>query len=90
MESEMAITKIGRALFFAYSILSCVLLTRANVARADLGGDQFIGDAAHRTARSSKSKDDLAKGGGLLHVYRSSEHKDEYGTEKPVRRKKKF
>ena len=86
----MAIIKIGRALFFAYSIVSCVLLARANVARADLGGDQIIGDAAHRTVRSSKSKDDLAKGGGLLHVYRPSEHKDEYGTEKPVRRKKKF
>ena len=82
--------KIGRALFIAYSILSWVLLACVNVARADLGGDQTIGDAAHRTVRSSKSKDDLAKGGGLLHLYRSSEHKDEYGTEKPVRRKKKF
>ena len=86
----MAIMKIGRALFIAYSIVSCVLLARVNVARADLGGDQIIGDAAHRTVRSSKSKDDLAKGGGPLHVYRSSEHKDEYRTEKPVRRKKKF
>jgi hypothetical protein len=84
----MAIMKIGRALFIAYSIVSCVLFARINVARADLGGDQTIGDAAHRTVRSSKSKDDLAKGGGLLHLYRSSEHKDEYGTEKPVRRKK--
>ena len=84
----MAIIKIGRALFFAYSIVSCVLLARANVARADLGGDQTIVDAAHRTVRSSKSKDDLAKGGGLLHVYRWSA--DEYRTEKPVRRKKKF
>jgi hypothetical protein len=82
--------KIGRALFFAYCIVSCVLFERANVARADLGSDQIIGDAAHRTVRSAKSKDDLAKGGGLLHVYRPLEHKDEYGTEKPVRRKKKF
>ncbi len=86
----MAIMKIGRALFFAYSIMSCVLLARANVARADLGGDQVIGDAVHRTVRSSKSKDDLAKGGGLLHIFPSSEHKDEYRIEKPVRRKKKF
>ena len=57
----MAIMKIGRALFIAYSIVSCVLLARVNVARADLGGDQTIGDAAHRTVRSSKSKDDLAR-----------------------------
>ena len=84
----MAIMKIGRALFIAYSVVSCVLFARVNVACADLGGDQTIGDAAHRTIRSSKSKDDLAKGGGILHVYRSSE--DEYRTEKPVRRKKKF
>ena len=89
MESEMAIMKIGRALFIAYSIVSCVLLARVTVARADLGGDQIIGDAAHRTVRSSKSKDDLAKGGGPLHVYRPSEHKDEYRTEKPVRRQKR-
>ena len=84
----MAIMKIGRALFIAYSIVSCVLFARVDVARADLGGDQTIGDAAHRTVRSSKSTDDLAKGGGLLHVYRWSA--DEYRTEKPVRRKKKF
>ena len=83
----MAIMKIGRAVFIAYSIVSC-LFARVNVARADLGGDQTIGDAAHRIVRTSKSKDDLAKGGGILHVYRSSE--DEYRTEKPVRRKKKF
>jgi hypothetical protein len=70
--------------------VSCVLPACVNVARADLGGDQIIGDAAHRTVRSSKSKVDLAKGGGLLHVYRSSEHKDEYGTEKLARRKKKL
>ena len=82
--------KIGRAPFFAYSIVSCVLPACINVARAGVGGDQIIGDAAHRTVPSSKSKVDLAKGGGLLHVYRSSEHKDEYGTEKLVRRKKKF
>jgi hypothetical protein len=88
MECEMAIVKIGRALFIAYSIVSCVLLARVTVARGDVGGDQTIGDAVHRTVRSSKSKDHLAKGGGLLHVYRSSE--DEYRTEKPVRRKKKF
>ena len=84
----MAIMKIGRALFIAYSIVSCVLFAGVNVARADLGGDHIIGDAAHRTVRSSKSKDHFAKGGGLLHVYRSSEN--EYRTEKPVRRKKKF
>jgi hypothetical protein len=85
----MAIMKIGRALFIAYSIVNCVLFARVNVARADLGGDQTIGDAAHRTVRSSKSKDDLAKG-GPLHLFRSSEHKDEYGTERPpVRRKKR-
>ena len=90
MEGEIAIKEISKTLFIAYSIVSCVLLARANVARADLGGDQTIGDVAHRTLLSSKSKDDLAKGGGLLHVYRPSEHKDEYGTEKPVRRKKKF
>jgi hypothetical protein len=88
MESEMAIIKIGRALFIAYSIVSCVLLACVYVARADLGGNQTGGDALHRTVRSSKSKDDFAKGGGLLHVYRSSE--DEYRTEKPLRRKKKF
>jgi hypothetical protein len=35
----MAIMKIGRALFIAYSIVSCVLLAGVNVARADLGGD---------------------------------------------------
>jgi hypothetical protein len=70
--------------------VSCVLFGRVNVARADLGGDQIIGDAAHRTVPSSKSKDDLAKGGSLLHIFRSSEHKDEYRIEKPVRRKKKF
>jgi hypothetical protein len=85
----MAIMKIGRALFIAYSIVSCVLFARINVARADLGGDQTIGDAAHRTVRSSKSTVDLAKGGGPLHLFRSSEHKDEYGTERPVRRKKR-
>jgi hypothetical protein len=90
MESEMAIMQIGRALLIAYSIVSCVLFARVTVARADLDSDQTIGDAANRTVRSSKSKDDLAKGGGLLHVYRSSEHKDEYRTEKLVRRKKKF
>jgi hypothetical protein len=77
MESEMAIMQIGRALLIAYSIVSCVLFARVNVARADLASDQTIGDAANR-------------GGGLLHVYRSSEHKDEYRTEKLVRRKKKF
>jgi hypothetical protein len=82
----MAIMKIGRALFFAYSIVSCALLARANVVRADVVGDQIIGDVAHRTARSSKSKDDLAKGGGFLHVYGPSE---QYGTEKPVPRKKR-
>ena len=87
----MAIMKIGRALFIAYSIVSCVLLARVNVARADLGGDQTIGDAAHRTVRSSKSKDHLAKGGGpIARLFRSSAGKDEYRTEKPVRRKKKF
>jgi hypothetical protein len=69
----MAILKIGRAPFFAYSIVSCVLPACVNVARAGVGGDQIIGDAAHRTVRSSKSKVDLAKGGGLLHVYRSSD-----------------
>jgi hypothetical protein len=90
MESETAIMKIGRALFIAYSIVSCVLLARVTVARADLGGDQTIGDAAHRTVRGSKSEDDLAKGGGLLHILRSSEHKDEYRLENLVRRKKKF
>ena len=80
--------KIGRALF-AYSIVSCVLLARVDVARADLGGYQTIGEAGHRTIRSSKSKDDLAKGGGLLHVYPPWEHADEYKTQKPVRRKKR-
>jgi hypothetical protein len=85
----MAIMKIGRSLFFTYSIVSCVLLACVNVTRADLGGDQAIGDAANRTVRSSKSKVDLAKGGGPLHLIRSSEHKDEYGTEKPVPRKKR-
>jgi hypothetical protein len=86
----MAIIKISRTLFIAYSIVSSVLLACVNVTRADLGGDHAIGDAAHRTVRSSKSKVDLAKGGGLLHAYRSSELKDEYGTEKPVRRKRNF
>jgi hypothetical protein len=84
MESEMAVIKIGRALFIAYSIVSCVLLARVNVAHADLRNEQTIGDGAHRTVRSSNSKDDLAKGGGFLHVYPPSEHKDE------LRRKKKF
>jgi hypothetical protein len=88
MESEMAIVKIGRALCFRYGIVSCVLFACVNVAGANLGGDQIIGDAAHRTVQSSKSKDDLA-GGGPLHLFRSSEHKDQYGTEKPVRRKKR-
>ena len=83
----MAIMKMGRALLIAYIIVSCLLLARVNVARADPGGDQIIGDAAHRTVRSSKIKDDLAKGGGLLHVYRLSEQKDEYRTAQPVRRK---
>jgi hypothetical protein len=32
----MAIMKIGRALFIAYSIVSCVLLAPVNVVRADL------------------------------------------------------
>ena len=85
----MAIMKIGRALFIAYSIVSCVLLAGVNVARADLGGDQIIGDAAHRTVRSSQGKDHFA-GGGPLHLFRSSAGKDEYRTVKPVRRKKKF
>jgi hypothetical protein len=89
MESEMAIDKRSRALFIAYIMVSSVLLTRITVARGDLGGDQAIGDAAHRTVLSSKSKNDLAKGGGLLHVYPPSEHKDEYRTEKPLRRKKR-
>jgi hypothetical protein len=89
MESEMAIDKKSRAQFIAYIIVSSVLLTRVTVARGDLGGDQAIGDAAHRTVLSSKSKNDLAKGGGLLHVYPPSEHKDEYRTEKPLRRKKR-
>ena len=62
----MAIMKIGRALFIAYSIVSCVLLARATVARADLGEDQTIGDAAHRTVRNSKSKDDFGKRRRLL------------------------
>jgi hypothetical protein len=84
MESEIASMTIGTALFIAYSIVSCVLLARVTVAHAGLRGDQTIGDAAHRIVRSSKSKDDLAKGGGFLHVYPSSEHKDE------LRRKKKF
>jgi hypothetical protein len=89
MEFEITIKKIGRALFIAYTVVSSVLLARVTVARGDLGGDQTIGDAAHRTVLSSKSKDDLAKGGGLLHVYPPSEHKDEYRTEKPLRRKKR-
>jgi hypothetical protein len=88
MESEMAIIKISRTLFIAYSIVSSVLLACVNVVRADLGGYHIIGDAAHRTVRSSKSKDHLAKGGGLLHVYHSSE--DEYRRTKSVRLKKKF
>ena len=37
----MAIMKIGRSLFLAYSILSWVLLACVNVARVDLGGDQY-------------------------------------------------
>jgi hypothetical protein len=84
----MAFMKIDRAQLFPCCVVSCVLFAGVNVACADLGGDHIIGDAAHRTVRSSKSKDHFAKGGGLLHVYRSSEN--EYRTEKPVRRKKKF
>jgi hypothetical protein len=82
--------KIGRAPpIFARSFVSCILLECINVARADLGGNGIVGDAAHRTVRNSQSRDDLA-GGGPLHVYPSqqSNHKDV--TEKPQRRKKRY
>src|SRR5207248_2386325 len=51
------------ALTVCAGIVSCLLIASVDVAPADVGGDQIIGDAAHRTVRSSKSKDDLAKGG---------------------------
>jgi hypothetical protein len=73
MESEMAIMKIGRALFIAYSIVSCVLLAPVNVVRADLGGYHIIGDAAHRTVRSSKSVTHVVS----LTVMRRSRHRAE-------------
>ena len=53
--AKMAIMKIGRAPFIAYSIVSCVLLAGVNVARADLGGDPSL-SATPRTAPSEVVK----------------------------------
>jgi hypothetical protein len=82
--------KIGRApAVLVCGFVSCILLASINVARADVGGKGIIGDAARPTVRSNQSRDDLAKGGGLLHVYPSqqSNHKDV--TEKPKRHEKR-
>jgi hypothetical protein len=81
--------KISRApAVFVCGFVSCILLASIHVARADVGGNEIIGEAARRTVRSSQSRDDLA-GGGPLHVYPSQQsiHKDV--TEKPQRRKKR-
>ena len=74
----MAIMKIGRALFFAYSIVSCVLLARANVARADLGGDQTIGEP--RTEPSEAAKARMIWQKAAAYCTSTAEHKDEYRT----------
>jgi hypothetical protein len=81
--------KIGRApAIFACSFVSCIPLACINVARADLGGNGIVGDAAHRTVGNSQSRDDLA-GGGPGHLYPSQQSKHEEVTEKPQRRKKR-
>jgi hypothetical protein len=81
--------KIGRVpQILACSFVSCILLACNNVALADLGGNEIIGDAAHRTVRNSQSRDDLA-GGGLLHLYPSQQSKHEEVAAKPQRRKKR-
>ena len=82
------IMKIGRApAIFACSFVSCILLACINVARADLGGNGIVGDAAHRTVGNSQSRGDLA-GGGSLHLYPSQQRHEDV-TEKPQRRKKR-
>ena len=69
--------KIGKAPgIFAFSFVSCILLACKDVALADQGGNETIGDVAHRTVRNSQSRDDLA-GGGLLHLYPSQQSKHE-------------
>jgi hypothetical protein len=80
--------KIVRALFFAHGFVSCTLLVGVTIACADASSEQIIGDAAHRTARSSQSKDNLA-GGGPLHLYPSQQSKHKDVTEKPQRPKKR-
>ena len=82
--------KIGRAPgIFACGFVSCILLACIDVARADLGSNGIVGDAAHRTVRNNQSRDDLAKGGGLLHLYPSQQSKHEGAMEKPQRREKR-
>lgn len=82
--------KIGRApAIFACSFVSCILLAYINVARADVGGNGIISDAAHRAIRKSQSRDDLA-GGGPLHLYPSQQSKHEDVTEKPQSHRKEI
>jgi hypothetical protein len=54
-------------------------------------GDQSIEGAAPRPVRTaSQSKNKLAKGGGPMHLYRSSEGKIEQKAAQPAQRKKSF
>jgi hypothetical protein len=65
------------------------LLVHSDIAYAD--GDQSIEGAAPRPVRTaSQSKNKLAKGGGPMHLYRSSEGKIEQKAAQPAQRKKSF
>ena len=65
------------------------LLVHSDIAYAD--GDQSIEGAAPRPVRTaSQSKNKLAKGGGPMHLYRSSEGKIEQKAVQPAQRKKSF
>ena len=84
----MAIMKIGRALFIAYSIVSCVLLARVNVARATWAATRLSMMPRIEPSEVAKARIILQKAAVYctLPVVGGSE----YRTEKPVRRKKKF
>jgi hypothetical protein len=65
------------------------LLVHSDIAYAD--GDQSIEGAAPRPVRTaSQSKNKLAKGGGPMHLYRSSEGKIGQKAAQPAQRKKSF
>ena len=65
------------------------LLVHFDIAYAD--ADQSIEGAAPRPVQTaSQSKNKLAKGGGPMHLYRSSEGKIEQKAAQPAQRKKRF